>query len=347
MTTQQSTFLFEDECAFSTLCPSSEWQARVSFNSLLKLKATIRDLHDSNVLRQQNLNIPERERHRLRGAMSNRPELIQFSIPDGRVFHTSKEQMRGYPYFKTMFDSEFREGHRTRERAVSEMGHPSLAMATSPESAGNTETAYVPLQQIDCNRQDYHTYEGDVKDVDCDSILGYLIWLDYGEIRYAPSLSTFFTSNNALSPKQAGIKHFQTTAREQREKWRQEMVTAHDCLSPFVPFCDAKTVYRVANIHDLPDLMRLSLENITSCLSMQNVAYEIFSKFSDIFPPVLQAILHWLSQQTVLPGEVRRLLVRLSRGDWHSACKSVRELLDVNYAGDGKKEDCHKSSVAS
>ncbi|KZT11403.1 uncharacterized protein LAESUDRAFT_268489 [Laetiporus sulphureus 93-53] len=71
---------------------------------------------------------------------------------------------------------------------------------------------------------------------------------------------------------------------------KAEGKTAAPPLYPGVksPSCSPKSMYRLADKYDLPELKKLASENIRSQLSAENILDEVFSEFSSRYPEIYQ-----------------------------------------------------------
>ncbi|CCM02467.1 uncharacterized protein FIBRA_04566 [Fibroporia radiculosa] len=65
--------------------------------------------------------------------------------------------------------------------------------------------------------------------------------------------------------------------------------------------CSAKAVFRLADRYDLPELKQLAFKHIVKSLTVDNVAYEVFSNFSAAFEDIRKAMRFFLDNW----GEIR------------------------------------------
>ncbi|GAA5895030.1 hypothetical protein JCM5296_000941 [Sporobolomyces johnsonii] len=129
----------------------------------------------------------------------------------------------------------------------------------------NTELEGVPFKTVTIVDTAYTTY------------LAVLVWIATGYIRFAPLRSKFKSDTEA--DKQA------------RATELARMVSEGDSQLP-TPV-SPKSIYRLAHLLEIPDLVQLAVDNFKSQLSPSNVAYELYGDVSCAYEAIRDAALEY------------------------------------------------------
>ncbi|GAA5905947.1 hypothetical protein JCM5296_001298 [Sporobolomyces johnsonii] len=136
--------------------------------------------------------------------------------------------------------------------------------------------------------------------------LAVLVWITTGYIRFAPLRSKFRSDNEA--------------DKRARAAELEKIVNQSDLRLP--PPTSPKSLYRLAHLLEIPDLVQLALDNFKSQLSPANVAYELYSDVSSSYEAIRDAALD------------------LAVAKWKEVSKAegTREMERRAYAGELSKE---------
>jgi len=135
-------------------------------------------------------------------------------------------------------------------------------MPLSESTSQASDSGVAKFKRIDVTQATYTTYAN------------VLCWIGSGYISFAPLKSTTRFPSNAASPKRP-----------------QSPSSLPTPASP-------KSVYRLAHLLELPDLIDLALGNFKKQLTTQNVAYELYTDVASTYPQIRDlamnyAVEHW------------------------------------------------------
>lgn len=144
--------------------------------------------------------------------------------------------------------------------------------ADESDSSANTVTDVVdysgPFHQVNITDAAFRTYKA------------VLCWIATGYIRLAPLTSTFVETDTAS-----------------RYTQRLAAVTQAVKDSPALPVpASPKSVFRLADYFELPELCKLALEAIENELSVSNAANELFSDVAGAYAEVRKVVLEYTMQ---------------------------------------------------
>ncbi|KAG5726868.1 hypothetical protein E4T56_gene1122 [Termitomyces sp. T112] len=131
-----------------------------------------------------------------------------------------------------------------------------------------------------------------VKDVAYNTYMALLYYLYTDIVIFAPLSSMFVpkagnpTTSNTRSPspsEDASTSKNNSETPTSRRQWIQQWKEEHPDLP--VP-CSAKAMYRLADRIDLPELKARASQHIVKSLTVENIAYEIFTPFAAAFEDI-------------------------------------------------------------
>lgn len=158
-------------------------------------------------------------------------------------------------YFKTLFESEFREGKRL---TAAEHG------SAKPVGPGSSSDA-----QPTCEHK-FHSIE--VADHSIDTYRAVLTWIMTGQITFAP-LGQPKLATAALNASMSSVASTSTPA---------DSIARPPAVSP-------TEIYRLAHLLELSDLEAIALTSFVSELTPANVAHELFSPAADLYDEIRAA----------------------------------------------------------
>ncbi|GAA5866038.1 hypothetical protein JCM1840_003386 [Sporobolomyces johnsonii] len=186
-------------------------------------------------------------------------------------------------YYNSLLSSDFAEGSTSSQAVPSSS---SLAEYTYDDSDAETDEL-----ELGCKSKSKKGKEQDQKkeldgapsktvtvvDTAYTTYLAFLVWIATGYIRFAPLRSKFKSDTEA--DKQA------------RATELARLVSEGDSQLP-TPV-SPKSLYRLAHLLEIPELLQLALDNFTSQLSPANVAYELYSDVSCSYEAIRDAALEY------------------------------------------------------
>ncbi|KAG6903149.1 hypothetical protein C0995_004696 [Termitomyces sp. Mi166 len=148
-----------------------------------------------------------------------------------------------------------------------------------------------------------------VRDVAYTTYMALLYYLYTDIVIFAPLSSTFIpkagdpTTDNTGSPSSPGAASTLKNSDEpptSRRQWMQDWKEEHPDRP--VP-CSAKAMYRLADRLDLPELKARASQHIVKSLTVENIAYEIFTPFAAAFEDIRKIqvdffLAHWKDIRT-------------------------------------------------
>lgn len=163
-----------------------------------------------------------------------------------------------------------------------------------------------------------------------------LIWIHSNHIKFAPLSSSRSHQTKSDNPADMGV-----------------VISKEDDTMKASP----KSIYRLAHLLELPDLMQLAIDNIEARLTPSNVALEFFSEFSALYAEVRQVELDYFIDNykaVKATGAMKLVEAQASRGVARNNFQAIMELLDrissnqfVEEAKDpssDQEEDEHKGN---
>ncbi|GAA5865979.1 hypothetical protein JCM1840_003363 [Sporobolomyces johnsonii] len=136
----------------------------------------------------------------------------------------------------------------------------------------NMERGGVPFKTVTIVDTAYTTYSA------------VLVWIATSYIRFAPLRSKFKSGNS-------GDKGDKSDKQARAAELNKTFSRSDSQLPPPV---SPKSVYRLAHLLEIPDLLQLALDNFKSQLSPANVAYELYSDVSCSYEAIRDAALDFV-----------------------------------------------------
>ncbi|KAK4698659.1 hypothetical protein P7C70_g7615, partial [Phenoliferia sp. Uapishka_3] len=206
---------------------------------------------------------------------------VTFSFGDKNTLHSNSDFLSAAsPYFKTLFSSGFSETSDT-------------SSANSKTSPAGTVSSVAQLQKKRRRIMDDSDDEVDrprllpppasyrVEVVDASYITYHevLRWLHTGDISFAPLKSA--------SPLRDLIQQTDDSA--------ITFTPTDEAIPTFTP-ASPKSVYRLADFLELPELKALALDSILDQITVANVAVELISEVSQLYHPIQEALVDFAAK---------------------------------------------------
>ncbi|GAA5877226.1 hypothetical protein JCM1840_003024 [Sporobolomyces johnsonii] len=220
------------------------------------------------------------------------PNNVCFEFPrTSRQLWSNEDNLRKLSaYCDSLFSSDFAEGS-TSSQAVPHSS--SLPDYTYDDSDAETDELYESkVKSKKGEKQAQHEEQEQDQDKEIDgapfktvtvidtaytTYFAVLVWMVTGYIRFAPLRSRFRSDDE--DDKQA------------RAAELDKMLSQSDSQLP--PPASPKSVYRLAHLLELPDLLQLALDDFGSQLSPANVAYELYSDVSCTYEAIRDVALEF------------------------------------------------------
>ncbi|GAA6027720.1 hypothetical protein JCM8097_007999 [Rhodosporidiobolus ruineniae] len=243
-----------------------------------------------------------------------------------RQIWTSSALLRVSPYFETLFSSAYSEAEpkqyvprasTSAEKFVDDSDDefdtclPSMPL---PSFASPTSQLF---RTVTIDQASYTTY------------LAVVCWMQTRHITFAPLFTSFLGEEDANDP---------LTARGEALQSRSDAVSSliADQTSLLPSPASPKSVYRLADFLELPDLRSLSLLNLHQQLTPQNAARELFSDTANLYHAVRDLVLDYIvkrkdevfqsraMREMMAKGEAGEL-PQLAMGTWVTLLRRVAE----------------------
>ncbi|BGP67608.1 hypothetical protein NBRC10513v2_000928 [Rhodotorula toruloides] len=234
------------------------------------------------------------------------PNNVRLFFPrSGRSLYANETFLsNSSPYFKTLFEAGFSEDDKsTADRASTAEELPPYTIDDSDDETDHllnkptstSEAPSVPCKTITITDTAYSTY------------FAVLVWLVTGKITFAPSRS----SRSRPPPRSAFARSSSASARRDT---LQALILSETALVPSP--VSAKSVYRLAHLLELDSLASLALSEIRSQLTIENVAYTLYSDIASAYPEVQSAALDFAVEkwEKVVEAEAMSEMERLAEG---------------------------------
>ncbi|BGP59461.1 hypothetical protein NBRC10512v2_000756 [Rhodotorula toruloides] len=244
-------------------------------------------------------------------------DILYYPAPSGRLALGSSEAGRAdrlgrslyanetflsnaSPYFKTLFEAGFSKDDKAAadRTSTAETLPPYTFDDSDDETDGfldkptsSSEPSSIPCKTIKIIDTAYSTY------------FAVLVWLVTGKISFAPSRS----SRTMPPPRPSSAASTRSMA----------IKTAIDAQTvPVPPPVSAKSVYRLAHLLKLDSLASFALSQIRSQLTIENVAYTLYSDIASAYPEVQSAALDFAVEkwEKVVGAEATNEMERLAEG---------------------------------
>ncbi|GAA5866307.1 hypothetical protein JCM1840_004079 [Sporobolomyces johnsonii] len=221
------------------------------------------------------------------------PNNVCFQFPrTSRQLWSNEDNLRKLStYYDSLLSSDFAEGSTSSQAVPSSASLPEYTyddsdvetdalklgwkaaskkgekQAQHKKQGQNMERGGVPFKTVTIVDTAYTTY------------LAVLVWIATGYIRFAPLRSKFRSGNS-------GDKGDKSDKQARAGEVNKTFSRGDSQLPPPV---SPKSVYRLAHLLEIPDLLQLALDNFKSQLSPANVAYELYSDVSCSYEAIRDA----------------------------------------------------------
>ncbi|EMS23532.1 BTB/POZ-like domain containing protein [Rhodotorula toruloides NP11] len=230
------------------------------------------------------------------------PNNVRLFFPrSGRSLYANETFLsNASPYFKTLFEAGFSKDDKAAadRTSTAETLPPYTFDDSDDETDGfldkptsSSEPSSIPCKTIKIIDTAYSTY------------FAVLVWLVTGKISFAPSRS----SRTMPPPRPSSAASTRSMA----------IKTAIDAQTvPVPPPVSAKSVYRLAHLLKLDSLASFALSQIRSQLTIENVAYTLYSDIASAYPEVQSAALDFAVEkwEKVVGAEATNEMERLAEG---------------------------------
>ncbi|GAA5895026.1 hypothetical protein JCM5296_000940 [Sporobolomyces johnsonii] len=226
------------------------------------------------------------------------PNNVCFKFPrTSRYLWANEDNLRKLSaYYDSLLSSEFAEGSTSSQAVPSssllaeytyedsdieadelELGRK-LKSKTEQEQGQNAELDGAPFKMVTVVDTAYTTY------------FAVLVWVATGYIRFAP-LRSKFRSDNMWGFASLCSKFMSGDTGDDQAR-AVELKKVFSRSSPQLPLpTSPKSVYRLAHLLELPQLLQLALNNFKSQLRPANVAYELYSDVACAYEAIRDAAL--------------------------------------------------------
>ncbi|GAA6013757.1 hypothetical protein JCM10207_008181 [Rhodosporidiobolus poonsookiae] len=199
-----------------------------------------------------------------------------------REIWSSDTILRRSPYLATLLDAGFAESSGTSDSAA-----PPAAPETDYEdSDGETDDALPPSPPLKSLPAELFLHKTiTILETAYSTYLAAVVWLQCGDIAFAPLSSTFLPASSHRLKSDA-------------PNARLAVVLPPSAAPPTpltLPAVSPKSVFRLAHLLELPELSSLALANFRSQLTVQNAAHELFSPVSCLYDEVRQTVLDFVT----------------------------------------------------
>ncbi|GAA6000911.1 hypothetical protein JCM10207_004715 [Rhodosporidiobolus poonsookiae] len=209
------------------------------------------------------------------------PADVAFEFPrtDERLWGNEALLSAASPYFKQLFLSSFAEGSATATSSPTNL--PDYTFAESDDETDKISARKKPKKQDKDVGAPFKTVK--VKDTAATTYRAVLVWLASRHLSFALLRSTFRKDGTSV----ANVTQARSTA-----------VSNSAAAEPLLPApASPKSVYRLAHLLELPDLCKLTLENLSSQLTPDNAAYELYSDVATCYPEVRDVVLEFVVEK--------------------------------------------------
>ncbi|GAA5895917.1 hypothetical protein JCM5296_003146 [Sporobolomyces johnsonii] len=188
-------------------------------------------------------------------------------------------------YYDSLLSSDFAEGSASNQAVPDSSSLPEYTFDDSDAETDELDVCKVKSQKVEkqAPRQEQEQEQDKKKENDGVSFkkitivdtayttyYAVLVWITTGYIRFAPLRSKFRLADSGTQQARAAeIDH---------------ILTQSDAQLP--PPASPKSVYRLAHLLELPELVQLALDNFKSQINTANVAYELYSDVSCYYDPI-------------------------------------------------------------
>ncbi|GAA5862955.1 hypothetical protein JCM1840_002338 [Sporobolomyces johnsonii] len=221
------------------------------------------------------------------------PNNVCFDFPrTSRQLWSNEDNLRKLSaYYDSLLSSDFAEGS-TSSQAVPKSS--SLAEYTYDDSDAETDELELgcKVKSKKDEKQAQHQERDQKKENDgapfktvtitdtaYTTYYALLVWMATGYIRFAPLRSKFRSA-------EGGSKQARATEID-------KLLSQQSDAQQFPPPASPKSVYRLAHLLELPDLVQLALDNFKSQINPANVAYELYSDVSCYYNPIRDVALEF------------------------------------------------------
>ncbi|GAA5866006.1 hypothetical protein JCM1840_003372 [Sporobolomyces johnsonii] len=252
-------------------------------------------------------------------SLDRSPNNVCFNFPrSSRHLWANEDNLRELSsYYDLLLSSGFAEGSTSSQAVPSSSSHPEYTYDDSDAETDELELGWKLKSKKDEEQEPRHKKQRlnmeldgvpfktvTIVDTAYTTYLAVLVWITTGYIRFAPLRSKVRSDNKG----------------DARATELARMVNQSDLRLP--PPTSPKSLYRLAHLLEIPDLVQLALDNFKSQLSPANIAYELYSDVSSSYEAIRDAALD------------------LAVAQWKEVSKAAgtREMEQRAYAGELPKE---------
>ncbi len=192
--------------------------------------------------------------------------MFYFPRSDRELWANSRTLIRNSTFFTTLFASGLREAVGAPAQAYPvETSDGELSARDSDDEADEVVNKLVTIRTS--RTPPPGIKEVVIKEAAFTTYHAVLVWLHFGHITF-----------DQLSSSPCGTSGDATTNERQAKRARLDAAATSD---PELPLpASPKSVYQLAHILELPDLVKLALDNFTSQLTVENVLYQLTAEIA-------------------------------------------------------------------
>ncbi|GAA5863334.1 hypothetical protein JCM1840_007491 [Sporobolomyces johnsonii] len=261
----------------------------------------------------------------------HRSHNVCFEFPrTSRRLWSNEENLRKLSaYYNSLLSPDFAEGSTSSQAVPSSSSLPDYTYDDSDAETDELELG-CKAKSKKGEEQDQHEEQDQKKesggapfktvtivDTAYTTYFAVLVWISTGYIRFAPLRSKFRSDGR-------GVK-------QARAAELDKMISQSDSELP--PPASPKSVYRLAHLLELPDLLQLALDDFKSQLSSTNIAYELYSDVSCCYEAIRDIALEFAAENWKEVSEAegtREMERRACAGELPRAASGVSMLLARN-----------------
>ncbi|GAA5928431.1 hypothetical protein JCM10213_005734 [Rhodosporidiobolus nylandii] len=225
-----------------------------------------------------------------------------------RQIWTTSSLLSTSPYFETLLASSFAENTPAKPVYKPRATTSAEAITEDSDDKGDSRLPSMPLPDFPPPPFSSTPFKTITIDESCyTTYLAVLCFMQLGRITFAPLLSSFRPASNEPPA---------TSHADQRFEALSKVVADAPSLLPLP--VSPKSVYRLADILDLPNLQQLALANRRSQLTPEVAAVELFSNAASCYAEVRDLVLDYVieKKEEVFQSEpMKRMMARGEAGE--------------------------------
>ncbi|GAA5886308.1 hypothetical protein JCM5296_003556 [Sporobolomyces johnsonii] len=231
----------------------------------------------------------------------HRSHNVCFDFPrTSRQLWSNEDNLRKIsPYYNSLLSSDFAEGSTSSQAISSSSSLPDYTYEDSDAETDELELG-CKVKSKKGEEQDQHEEQDQKKEIGGTPFKTVTI-VDTAYTTYFAILVWFATGYISFAPLRSKFKSDDRGAKQARAAELDKIVSESDSQLP--PPASPKSVYRLAHLLELPELLQLALDNFRSQLSPANVAYELFSDVSCSYDAVRDVALEFAVANSKEVGE--------------------------------------------